>query len=686
MELKNRQTSILRSLLRSGEGMTIRNLMDGYAIARRTLYYDVKKINDWLAEDHLGEIWISEQSVKVHVTDHKRLEKRMSQRENYFFSVAERHSMEIIYIALYHEAVTVQKLEDYFDVSRNTILTDIKEIRKKLEKNALSLDTSVKSGYVIRGEEATIRKMLGIQIRQLLNTEGRAAVKQLFQRSLKILTENDIDFYELCNSVIYQYEIDTKGECILSNVGYESLRIQMALIRSMKGYENCMSDEEKYILMNTLSYRSLEISAEKLKIHNIIIPASEIYYITSLLMGIQTVDFLSQDWEDSYIEKICVQLIVNFERIGCLFFADREHLQKQLMHHVRPLYYRLKYAVSANNPMVRDIKRMYPMVFDITERAFEELDSAFPEEVSDEELAYICVYMASNLNEKMIELSNESSEKGILIIGAENMATATMVKEQLQQLLGITFKYSVTSSTKIREWMLEEYILVVVVGELKNEINCDYLVKTDPVLTETDQRRIIDVLKGNQAIARYDRRINDIISIVNRNTSGYLENSNLYFELFRYFRGNDSGGSKEAPADIFKDKIKKEEFVFLPHHTSWEGAVLTGGRYLQPGEGSLCGRLGNLMARGKMHTYRMHRKVMLVHCPMQGDEEGKVDVVIMVSGSGIECPDGKKAYIIVCLSTIDNYAHWGLLRTIYRYFETENHVEGILNCYEEEKE
>ena len=686
MELKNRHASILRSLLRSGEGMAIHDLMDGYDIARRTLYYDVKKIDDWLTEGHLGKIWISGQVVKVYVMDYKKLEKRLGQRQNYFFSVAERHAMEIVYIALYHEAVTVQKMEVYFDVSRNTILTDMKEIRRRLEENELSLSTSVKSGYVIQGEEAAIRKMLGIQIRQLSNTEGRAAVRQLFQQSLRILTENDIDFYELCNSVIYQYEIDTKGECILSSVGYESLRIQMALIRSMKGYENRMSDEEKYILMNTLSYRSLEISAEKLKIHNIIIPSSEIYYITSLLMGIQTVDFLSQGWEDSYIEKICVQLIANFERIGCLFFADREHLKKQLMHHVRPLYYRLKYAVSANNPMVKDIKRMYPMVFDITQRAFEELDSAFPEEVSDEELAYICVYMASNLNEKMIELTNENSEKGILIIGAENMATATMVKEQLQQLLGITFKYSVISSNKIREWMLEEYILVVVVGALKNEINCDYLVKTAPVLTEADQRKIIDALKGNHAIARYDRKINDIITIAGRNTSGELEKSNLYFELFRYFRGNDSGGSKEAPADLFKDKIKKEEFVFLPRHTSWEGAVLTGGRCLQPGEGSLCGRLGNLMARGKVHTYRMHRKVMLVHCPMQGDEEGKVDVVIMVSGQGIECPDGKKAYIIVCLSTIDNYAHWGLLRTIYRYFETENHVEGILNFYEEEKE
>ena len=209
MELKNRQTSILRSILRSGGGMAIQDLMESYEIARRTLYYDVRKIDDWLAEGHLGEIWISEQIVNVHIADYKRLEKKLGQRQNYFFSVAERQAVEIIYIALYHEAVTVQKLEEYFDVSRNTILTDIKEIRRKLEENELSLSTSVKTGYVIQGKEATIRKVLGIQIRQLSNTEGRAAVKQLFQQSLRILTKNDIDFYELCNSVIYQYEIDT---------------------------------------------------------------------------------------------------------------------------------------------------------------------------------------------------------------------------------------------------------------------------------------------------------------------------------------------------------------------------------------------------------------------------------------------------------------------------------------------
>ena len=46
--------------------------------------------------------------------------------------------------------------------------------------------------------------------------------------------------------------------------------------------------------------------------------------------------------------------------------------------------------------------------------------------------------------------------------------------------------------------MLEEYILVVVVGTLRNEIDCDHLIKTAPVLTEGDQRKIIEILKGNQ--------------------------------------------------------------------------------------------------------------------------------------------------------------------------------------------
>ena len=91
------------------------------------------------------------------------------------------------------------------------------------------------------------------------------------------------------------------------------------------------------------------------------------------------------------------------------------------------------------------------------------------------------------------------------------------------------------------------------------------------------------------------------------------------------------------------------------------------------------------MARGKMHIYRMHKKVVLVHCPMQGDEEGKVDVEFLISEQGVSCPDGKRANIIVCLSTIDNYAHWGLLRTIYRYFETDSHIEWILKCSKEER-
>lgn len=686
MELKKRQACILRSLLETETGLSVRGLLEHYGIAKRTLYYDLQKINDWLQDNDLGSTVIVGQIVMASINDQRRLEKRLGKEGSYFFSIAERHSVELLYIALNHETVTINKLKDYFDLSKNTILMDIKNLKEELEQKGLSLESSIKSGYVIKGEEAAIRKLIGIQIRLMWNSEGLSSIKKICQESLQSFTGNEIDFFELCNCVIRQYEIDAKDVCILSDVNYESLRMQAALIRSMQGYEIYMSSEEKYALMNTLSYRSLEISAQKLKLQNIIITPEETYYLASLLLGIQTTDFFSQDQEDSYISEVSTKVILNFERIACLYFADREHLRRQLIHHIRPLYYRMKYAVPAENLMVSDIKRLYPLVFDITRRSLEELDMDFPK-IPDEELAYLCVYMASNLKEEEIIQGSFREEKNILIIGPKNMATAILVKEQLEKFLGRGFKYHITSFNNVREWMLKDYILVAGVGNEKGKnLKCDHFVRIGTVITEEAQKKIIEILKKNQMVTKYDQEIQDIISIVARETGGMIEESKLYFELFRYFNNKEQGQKQEALDGLFSDKIKEEEYVFLPHHMDWKSTVLRGAMELQKYSGNLYGKMMNLLSGNRLHTYRLCEEVLLVHYPMQGDEFGKVDVSIMVSEDGVECADGKLAYIIVGLSTVDNYEHWSVLQEIFWYFEIQDHVDGIRKLYKSEKE
>ena len=140
MELKSRQTYILRSLLDADREVTSAELLEKLGIAKRTFYYDVEKINDYLAQHGMGRLAISGARVRAEISDQAALDRQLRRNSSYFFSVTERRAMEILYISLNSETVTIGRLMDSFEVSKNTALADIKMIREELE--AWSLSTS----------------------------------------------------------------------------------------------------------------------------------------------------------------------------------------------------------------------------------------------------------------------------------------------------------------------------------------------------------------------------------------------------------------------------------------------------------------------------------------------------------------------------------------------------------------
>ena len=133
MELKSRQTYILRSLLDAEQGLTSSYLLQVLGIAKRTFYYDVEKINDYLAQYRMGRLVIGGQRIRAEISDRAALDRQLRKNSSYFFSVAERRAMEILYISLASEVVTINRVMETFDVSKNTALADIKMIREELE-------------------------------------------------------------------------------------------------------------------------------------------------------------------------------------------------------------------------------------------------------------------------------------------------------------------------------------------------------------------------------------------------------------------------------------------------------------------------------------------------------------------------------------------------------------------------
>lgn len=661
----------------------IDELLKRLGITKRTFYYDLEKINDWLSQFQLGEVSIKDQYIFISGIDTSILEKCLGKTEGYFFSVSERRSMEMLYILLHYERVTISKMEEFFDVSKNTILMDIKELKEELINWGLTISSTVKTGYVIEGEEGVIRKLIRSQIQGLTNPMTRGAVKALLQKSLEILTNNEIDFFEISRCIIKQYEKDINAELFLGNLQNECMMIQVSWIRSIKGFDFKMNMDEQITLMNTVSYRSLEINVKKLEIYDIHIPAMEIFFITSLFLGIQTTDFVSQEQEDTYIVNFARELIRNFERISCLSFADKERLNKQLSYHIRPLYYRMKYGIVPDNPLVNDIRRMYPIMYDFTRRAFRETTGEIFRMLSDDELAYLCIHFASSLNEKKIKDDDLKSRKKILIIGEANMSTSFLVREQLKTLLGEAFQYDMTTLSKAREWLLDDYVLVISTSHTKRMFNCSYLVETGPIITDSGKQRIMDIIEKNRLITKYDSLIRDIIDIVDDNCSEELKTTKIYFDLFRLFSRREHGQIQDSDVPSFQKLIRKNNVISLKPGKEWQEAIFCGCRSLEGKHDAkrLIERMCNLISRKRERFYRMHEEAVLVHCPMQGDMDGSVTARVLVSEEGVSCPDGKTARIIVCLSTVDNYLHWSLLDEIYQYFDMEGYVGRIKDLY-----
>ena len=509
MELKSRQVQLLKSLSQSIGGLSLTEVLSEFGVSRRTVYYDISHINKWLSAAGLGSISVEDQRLCAKEVQWGKVERLTGSGDRRFFSVEERQAMAFLRIALSAEPVTIGALMEAFGVSRNTVIADVREIRDALEPLGLVLSSVAASGYEVLGDEIAIRKHIWSRLQELADSERTHDAKRFLQSALVKVTNNDIDYFALCRSLIKQYESDLKTRCFLESNGLEGMMVQVSWLRGLAGNSVRMGREEQVTLMGTVSYRSVQCSAEKLKSVGITLPSEEILYITSLLLGIKTADFAHQSEEDAYVSGLAESLIGNFERVACLTFVNKDFVKEQLSHHIRPLFYRQKYGIPVHNPLTEDVRKMYPMSFEFCRRAA--LESGMGD-LSNGELAYLTIYLSSDLDSNMLEEGDTSATR-VLIVGATNMSTATLVRDQLSQACGINFDCECVDPEKLRRWTLESYAIVLALVPLPPEMRSDNMVEVTPFFSEENKRQIYGVLRRNRIISRYDSLIDGILGI-----------------------------------------------------------------------------------------------------------------------------------------------------------------------------
>lgn len=161
--MDHRSLAILNHLVQTESYVTIHELAQRFNVSRRTIYNDLSKINDWLRENsypEVGQIRGRGLYLEEIVKENLGTQLYISDYSYYEYSPEERRSWIFVFITINEYPLFLNDFIELFQVSRNTILEDIKTIKKELNDHRLVIESGRYEGYTVKGEENDVRRVL----------------------------------------------------------------------------------------------------------------------------------------------------------------------------------------------------------------------------------------------------------------------------------------------------------------------------------------------------------------------------------------------------------------------------------------------------------------------------------------------------------------------------------------------
>ena len=175
MDLDNRSVQVLQTVA-STVKISSKEIMEKYRLTRNQLDYALKKINDYLEENSYRKIIRSRNGsfvVDTKVVDDfsgiMNSESQLQADENSFLD--EDHRLLVILLLIFSaDYLSLYHFSESLEVSKNTIVSDIKKLKKQLSRHKLTINYSRKGGYYFRGDEEAIRGLILVVTDQVMES------------------------------------------------------------------------------------------------------------------------------------------------------------------------------------------------------------------------------------------------------------------------------------------------------------------------------------------------------------------------------------------------------------------------------------------------------------------------------------------------------------------------------------
>ncbi|WP_259339365.1 BglG family transcription antiterminator [Mammaliicoccus sciuri] len=392
-----------------------------FNISRRQLGYRIQKLNDWFKEHDYPEIERTSQGyfiVDDTIKDFLNVPIESTYQENeQVYTAYQRAHLILLMLFSEEEGLSLNHFSIDLEVSKNTILNDIKKLKELLQPYEVNLKYSRTNGYYLAGSEFEIRRLLMRLIDKVFTMH---IAQSDIVKSLSIIDEK----IELINKQITKIEqyLDRK----FIDQSTQTLPYKLYLIlRRIKHDKIVSSFSIGYDdLSDTKEYQATEILTSNYPN----IPRQEKLFITLQLLS------TSVQWSDvsdvqhiPELKKALIDMIVQFEKITFIKFKDRDSLINQLMLHMEPAFYRIRYQLSDVEGLENSLKEDYKELFHLVKLSSKPLEKFFGQSLPENEIAYLTILIGGSLRRQDEEI--EQKVKAVVVCTQGTSISQLMLQE-----------------------------------------------------------------------------------------------------------------------------------------------------------------------------------------------------------------------------------------------------------------
>jgi activator of the mannose operon, transcriptional antiterminator len=466
--MNERQKTMLRILLESRDVfLSSQQLADRLGCSEKTVRNDSKVLDLWLSEHshatlsrkpNIGfqlEISPTEREELLNTLYHAdtgATNEEMDEKNRLA------HILELLLIE--KKSLTLQKLSDQFFVNKAVIKKDLEKIEGYLAKSNLQLTTKKKLGIEVEGPEQNWRQAISKVPAFIAATTSRVQfLEQFFEKQDVKKVKQSLE--DVNNRTTNPYTDET-----LQNL---TVHMLIAIKRLKQGHSIQHPEAELESVLTKKEYTIAEDVMKEMEHHFAIrFPHQEIAYMALHFLGgkIQNASEAG-DEVDEDVQELTATLVSRLSHLMHLPFSQDEDLLRGMHVHLQSTMNRIRHRLSVTNPILDEIKRMYPYMFDTIMNEIVHINQERDLKIPEEEAAYLTLHFQASL-ERLQRKSG--SNKKTIIVCPMGIGASVLLRTKLERKFHSLDILDSVSINKINQY---------------TAIDIDFIISTVPISTTT---------------------------------------------------------------------------------------------------------------------------------------------------------------------------------------------------------